>query len=46
VSALAAGAAVGAALEQLAPATLDEDARVVASVNTPGELAAAARSLA
>ena len=27
-------------------AVLDEAARVVASVNTPGELAAAARSLA
>jgi molybdenum cofactor guanylyltransferase len=44
--ALAAGAAVRATLERLAPATIDADARVVASVNTPGELAAAARSLA
>jgi molybdopterin-guanine dinucleotide biosynthesis protein A len=45
-AALAAGAAVRAALEQLAPATFDADARVVMSVNTPSELAAAARSLA
>jgi molybdopterin-guanine dinucleotide biosynthesis protein A len=44
-AALAAGAAVRATLERLAPAVLEGDARVVASVNTPGELEAAARSL-
>jgi molybdenum cofactor guanylyltransferase len=45
-AALAAGAAVRATLERLAPGTFDEAGEVVASVNTPAELEAAARGLA